>query len=133
VEGGNGHAADQQQQGQRRIAGDQPQAGEHGRRYRRRKNDEIAHADAVGQVANEGVEHTGQLREDGQAAGQGVADAQLRLKQWQQRRQERRVGVLHQVADADGGDLAGLEAGVRWQKVGGGLLDGDGLVGHGLA
>jgi hypothetical protein len=115
---------------QHHVAGRQAQAAEHGGRDARRQDDEIAHADPVGQVADEGVEHAGQLGEDGQAAGQGIADAQVSLDQGQQWSQKCRIGVMYQVADADGCHLVGLEAGAGRRYVEGSAVYGQSLVGH---
>ena len=111
VEGRDADPGHEEHQRQRRVGRRKAEATEHRRGDGWRQDDEIAHADPVGQIADEGVEQAGQLREDRQAAGRRHSRCPTLTGSAAVAARDRAEGIVDHVSGADGEHLVGLEPG----------------------
>ena len=109
MEGRNADADGQQQQHQHGVVGRKADQAHQRGRHAWSQNHEVAHAHAVGQVADEGREQAGQLREDGQPARARVADPHRVTDDRQQRRQKRCERVMDKMPAGNRENLARLK------------------------
>ncbi len=112
MEGGDADADGQQQQRQREVVGRKADHRHHRGRDARRQNHEIAQADAVGQIADEGVEQARQHGKNGQRAGHGIVGGERLLDYRQQRSQKCREGVMDEMGSRNGRHLIRVECGI---------------------
>jgi len=103
------YSADQQKNDQKRKCWCQPQKAHANRRHHRGQDDEILHANAVGQKSDKRVQELRNFPRDVQKRDHRKGQPKLRDQQGQQGSQERGENIVGKMGQRYGGHFAGLE------------------------